>query len=255
MGGSWLVPWHPRPDERPLLVCVPPAGAGCGQFAAWQTALGDDVSVAGVQLPGRETRWADPEPSAMDEAVGAVVAELTGLVPTGHPTVLFGHSFGGLLGYEIARSLWRHWGTWPVALVVAACRSPREWIGAGRGLAGDEVELNGLLDARGLNPEDMDEDSRELMLEVLRRDARLSLSFAGSGQPVVGCRLEAWGGRDDRTVSREHVVGWRDYAGGGFQEREFPGGHYFCLETPDPALVLLRAMARRSPNDAKGNTQ
>lgn len=255
MGGSWLVPWHPRPDQHPLLVCVPPAGAGCRQFAVWQTELGEDVSVVGVQLPGRETRWTDPEPSTMEEAVEAVVAELTDLVPTDHPTVLFGHSFGGLLGYEVARSLWRQWRTWPRALVVAACRPPREWVSAGRGLADDEGELTNLLDARGLNVEDMDEDSRELMLEVLRQDARLSLSFAEPDQPVVDCLLEAWGGREDLTVSHEHVAGWRDYAGGDFQERLFPGGHYFCLETPAPALDLLRSMTCRPPIDTKGGTQ
>lgn len=191
----------------------------------------------------------------MVEAVGAVVAELTDLVPTDHPTILFGHSFGGLLGYEVARSLWRQWRTWPRALVVAACRPPREWVSVGRGLADDEGELTHLLDARGLNAGDMDEDSRELMLEVLRQDARLSLSYAEPDQPVVGCLLEAWGGREDLTVSHEHVAGWGDYAGGEFQERQFPGGHYFCLETPTPALDLLRWMACRPPIDTRGSTQ
>lgn len=243
-GGSWLVPWHRYPDRHPLLLCVPPAGAGCGQFAAWQVELADDVSVVGVQLPGREARWAEPGPSTMDEAVGAVVAELVQLVPADHPVVVFGHSLGALLGYEITRSLWRARGSWPRALVLAACRPPHMWVGAGRGLVDDAGELARLLDARGLDADDLDEDSRELMLEVLRRDARLSASYTGGDREAVECAVEAWSGEKDETVPAEHAADWRAYAAGSFRARRFPGGHYFYLEEPSQVLALLGPMTR-----------
>ncbi len=239
MTGRWLIPWNPRPDARPVLLCLPPAGAGCGQFGSWQAALGDCVSVIGVQLPGRENRWAEPPPATVGGAVDAVAAELTGLVPADVPVVVFGHSFGGLLGYEIAKRLGNGYRRWPRALVVAACRPPHLWVGAGRGLVDDDRELARLLDDRRLGADDLDEDSRELMLEVLRLDARLSLSYAGDARTPVGCHLEAWGGRRDRTVLAEHVTGWREYAGERFQDRLFPGGHYFCLESAASSLAVL----------------
>jgi surfactin synthase thioesterase subunit len=246
MTGPWLLTWPAapgfRPGDRPVLVCVPPAGAGCGQFRAWQDALGDAIVVAGVQLPGRETRWADPPPADIAEVVGAVTAELAGLAPPGTPVVIFGHSFGGLLGYEIARALGRGPG-WPRALVVAACRPPHLWLGAGRGLSDDDDELARLLAGRQLSRDDVDDDSREFLLEVLRLDARLSLTYTDGGRHPVGCRLEAWGGRDDATVRPGHVAGWRGYAGAGFRQRLFAGGHYFCLESPDAALAALRRLA------------
>src|SRR6266542_1362345 len=95
MTSGWLMPWHPQPDRCPVLLCVPPAGAGCAQVRSWQAALGGGVSVIGVQLPGRENRWADPDPSSMSGAVDAVVAEVAELVAANHPIVVFGHSFGG----------------------------------------------------------------------------------------------------------------------------------------------------------------
>jgi surfactin synthase thioesterase subunit len=101
----------------------------------------------------------------------------------------------------------------------------------------------------------MDVDSQKLMLDVLRQDALLSLSYVEPDRPLVGCALEAWGGRDDLTVSPQHVTGWRDYADGEFQERMFPGGHYFCLEEPSPVLNLLGPMARWSPIDTRGSTR
>jgi surfactin synthase thioesterase subunit len=251
MSGSWLVPWHQHPDQRPMLLCVPPAGAGCGQFVSWQAELGDDVSVLGVQLPGREARWADPEPASMDDAVAGICAELAKLGSPDQPIVIFGHSFGALLGYEIAKYLRQKRGSWPHAVVVAACRPPHMWVGAGQGLVDDEGELARLLDARGLGADDLDEDSRDLMLEVLRRDARLSRSYRGGHDQAVGCALEAWGGEDDDTVTAEQVVGWRHYAAAGFRSRMFPGGHYFYLAQVRQVLDRLGAMTRE-PMAVKG---
>ncbi|MFC4061508.1 thioesterase II family protein [Planomonospora corallina] len=250
MSRPWLVSWPPpsgAAPPRPTLLCLPQAGAGCGQFRSWQDALGPEVSVVGVQLPGRENRFTDPPARTVEEVVGAVVAELAGVAGSGVPLVVFGNSFGGLLGYEITRALGGRYGRAPDALVVAACRPPGMWTGAGRGLTEGEDELARLLAARGLGDDDLDEDSRELALEVLRHDARLSLTYthdaAAGGAP---CPVEAWGGRDDGTVTPEQLAGWREHAAAGFRRRLFPGGHYFCLERPGAVLPLLRERLREA---------
>jgi surfactin synthase thioesterase subunit len=242
MAGSWLVAWHPEPQRRPVLLCLPPAGAGCGQFGSWQTALGDDISVVGVQLPGRESRWTDPPPASVGEAVSCVSAELAAFVPPDRPIVVFGHSFGALLGFEIARSLQREHRRTPRAVVVAACRPPEHFVGAGRIPTDDDAELARLLDARGLDADDLDSDTRELMLHVLRQDAVLSQTYTDTDLGPVDCPLESWGGAQDRTVLPEQVAGWRRYASEDFRTRLFPGGHYFCLQDPGPAMALLGPM-------------
>ncbi|MFC7648964.1 thioesterase II family protein [Streptosporangium lutulentum] len=101
-----------------------------------------------------------------------------------------------------------------------------------------------LLAARGLGEDDLDEDSRELALEVLRHDARLSLTYTHDDVGQALCPVEAWGGETDETVTPEQLTGWRDHAGAGFRRRLFPGGHYFCLEYPGAVLPLLRARFR-----------
>lgn len=239
MTGRWLMPWHPRPDNHPVLLCLPPAGAGCGQFRPWQDALGPEVAVVGVQLPGREERFADPLAETVADAVRAIVAEIVAMVPAAAPLLVYGHSFGGLLGYEVTRGLGAL-GRWPAALVVGACRPPHLWIGAGRGLVEGDDELLRLLDAREL--EYVDEDTRELMLEVLRHDARLSLTYVDPEWAVVACALESWGGELDQTVTSSHVDGWRKYTVGPFRHRQFPGGHYFCIEQADSVLFALREL-------------
>ncbi|WP_327365641.1 thioesterase II family protein [Streptomyces sp. NBC_01217] len=243
MGGAWLAPWRSPEPGQPVLVCLAPAGAGCGQYRPWQSVLGPEVSVIGVQLPGRERRWAEPPAATVDEVVTAVVDELLGLVPATCPLMVFGHSFGGLLGYEITRRLGEVHGRWPATLVVAACRPPQLWIGAGRGLVDDDEELVALLDVRGLGDEELDEDSRELMLEVLREDARLSMTYTDATAARIHTSVEAWGGEGDETVTAAHLTGWRRVTAGDFRRRRFPGGHYFTAERAELVLPALRELS------------
>lgn len=239
--GSWLVPWHRSPSSRPTLLCLPPAGSGCGQFRPWQAAFGDRISVVGVQLPGRESRWRVPPPASVADAVAAVVEEVRALIGANHPLVVFGQSFGGLLGYEITRVLGESYGRWPTGLVVAACRPPHMWTGAGHGLASDDDALAKLFGGRALNNE-IDDDSRELLMEVLRQDALLSMTYRDPGYAKVKCSLQVWGGVHDETVTADHLAGWQQYAVREFVQSQFRGGHWFPMEQQTLVLDALQQL-------------
>lgn len=245
VGSPWLASWIPDPFTRPALLCLPSAGAGAGQFQRWQNAAGGAVSVLGVQLPGRERRWGEPPASTVDEAVRAVVEALTPLHPD-LPLVVYGHSFGGLLGYEVVRALQGRGGRPVEALVVAACRPPHMWVGAGHGLLDDDEELARLLAARDLGAEDIDEDSREYVLDVLRQDARLSLSYRHLGAVALDCALHGWAGTGDDTVTPAHVEAWHTYTAAAFSYRMFHGGHYFPDHHLDDVVQTLCRLAGRN---------
>jgi surfactin synthase thioesterase subunit len=225
-----LVPFAPV-DGRPVLVCLPQAGAGCGVFRSWQEVMGDAATVVGVQLPGRENRFTDPMPESFAAAVADIVAAVAEL----RPSVLFGHSLGGLIGYEVARAL----PAPPSVLVVAAALPPHRSGRVAGSIALDTDE--GF--AKTLAEKELDEDMRELAMETLRQDAALSATYTDPGGAQVACDLHAWGGDDDERVPAARVAEWRDYTAGAFHTRQFPGGHDFCLtETAVPSAVhgLLR---------------
>jgi surfactin synthase thioesterase subunit len=223
---TWLRPFGPL-GERPVLVCLPQAGAGCGVFRSWQDMLGPEVTVAGVQLPGRENRFTDPPPDSFADAVHEIVAALKVLQ---QPMVLFGHSLGGLLGYEVARAL----PAPPAALVVAASQPPHRCGPAAGSIALDTDE--GF--ARTLADKGVDEDLRELAMAVLRQDAEMAKTYVDPAGAPAPCDLHVWGGVEDARVSPEELAEWRRYAGRAFHSREFAGGHDFCLETADVARAL-----------------
>lgn len=206
--------WRPVDADRPLLVCLPQAGAGTGGYLPWANQFAD-CDVAAVLLPGREQRFTEPPPRHLHAAVEAIANEVAPLLE-GQPLVVFGDSFGGLLGYELALRL-------PVsALVVTACRAPQWWSGAGRGITRDDVEA--LVAARAVEV-DLDDDSRELLAEMLLADATLSNSYRATPGATLDCPVHAWGGRQDHTVTAPQLDDWIEVAQAGLHRRDFAAGH------------------------------
>ncbi|MFD6419494.1 thioesterase II family protein [Streptomyces sp. NPDC060194] len=243
--GAWISSWPSGagavdPPALPVLLCLPPAGAGCQQFRPWQAAFDGVAQVHGVQLPGRENRWREPMPATFGEAVEAVVAELSAVL-AGRRVVVFGHSFGGLLGYEVAR---RVDPSALVALVVSGCRAPSYWDGAGRGIVDDESELDKLFDTAGLDPAFLDEETRALMVAMLRKDAVLSLSYAYGGGKPLGVPVHAWGADADETVSAEELSGWAAVTSARFAMHQVPGGHHAVLRRPEVVQEHLAGLLR-----------
>lgn len=240
MSGSLLVPFDTAPaPDTPLLLCLPPAGAGCGRYRHWQRVAGAAAWVVGVQLPGREARWCDPPA----ESVGAITGEVVEALCTGgsRPVVVYGHSFGGLLGYEVTRRLSGR-GRAPSALVVAACRTPRRWAAV---LPADfaDGELLRLLRAGGVDPAALDEDTLELALEVLRADARLSRTFSMPADPVLHCPIHAWGGDADEVVTGAQLDEWREFGTAGVHRATFAGGHDFATDHLPEIVATLVGLA------------
>jgi surfactin synthase thioesterase subunit len=231
---AWVVPWHPSPAGLPTLVCAPPGGSGCTRYRNWQARLGDAVSVVGVQLPGRENRFADPHPATFADAVAAVAADLAGL-RAGAPLVVVGESFGGLLAYEIARAVG------PDALVLAATEAPGNR-SATEHLVIDERSMRELFTSGPPELRDLDEDSQEFLLDVLRRDGKLAGTHVLAEDFRVDCPIHAWSGDRDTVVPGHLLDGWTRYSTAGATRRSFAGGHTFLTDLADETVPALRSL-------------
>lgn len=245
---SYLISWPAAapadPDPHtPVLLCLPQAGAGAGRFRAWQERLSSRATVLGVQLPGREERWSDPPPRDLDEVVESVVAELFRTVDRGRPVVVFGDSFGGLIGYEIARALR------PRALIACVCRAPEHWGRTGGITEADVQNLIGMALTDQELPQELADEIRQLAAESLSRDVALSRTYQHRPGPELDCPVYAWGAVGDDTVSSQHLDDWRASTTATCHRHDFQGGHRVSVEETDAVLSetarVLDAVAGR----------
>jgi surfactin synthase thioesterase subunit len=238
---SYLVSWpavappDPTPST-PVLLCLPQAGAGAGRFRGWQARLSPLVTVLGVQLPGREERWTDPPPHDLDEVVAAVVDELFRLVDRGRPIVIFGDSFGGLIGYELARVLR------PQALIVCVCRAPKYWASTGGITATDVLELVSAVEIDPQLPPSLADEIRHLAAESLNRDVVLSATYRHRSGARLTCPVHAWGAVQDGTVTGRQLDEWEETTIAPCHRYDFDGGHRVSVDDFDTVLARVTSV-------------
>ena len=109
---------------RMRVLAIPQAGMGAWAFHAWQAALPETVELLPVELPGRNSRMLEPKGQSMRQLVTALVDALAETLRE-KPFVVFGHSLGAWMAYEVCVELGKRRGPQPVGLVVSGARAPQ----------------------------------------------------------------------------------------------------------------------------------
>lgn len=211
-----------------FLVCLPYAGGSASLFQRWAGILAaQDIGLIAVQPPGRADRMLEPPHLRIAGIVREVADELAEL--TSGRYLLFGHSMGGLVAFELA--LWSEARglNAPEHLFIAAHRAPRRlqselewWRMDDKAFLGALRALGGMSDEFLASPELV-----ELMLPVLRADFEALATYEPNTNARVGCPITAIGGIDDDHVPPSELGFWHKHTTSRFLAVPLPGGHFF----------------------------
>ncbi|HEY0301027.1 MAG TPA: thioesterase domain-containing protein, partial [Rhizomicrobium sp.] len=137
-------------------------------------------------------------------------------------------SLGALLSFEVAR-LASAAGQPPLCVFLAACAAPGR-IGARPPIAGlPEAQFIAEFDRLGAIPREVlaDPGLRAMALRVLRADMTMLETYRCESDATLACPMLVLGGAEDAAARPRDLQLWRAHAGGAFEYREFPGGHFF----------------------------
>ncbi|WP_424187029.1 thioesterase II family protein [Actinokineospora sp. G85] len=224
------------------LFCLPYAGGGASFYRAWPDSGPRGPEVCPVQLPGREERFAEPLHESIDQAADDVVRRITPAVGQGDAVSLFGHSFGAVLAFEVARRLS---GLLPVAhLVVSGSADPltplpREAVD----LDDDQFVARVEQLAGYTHPALSDPELRDLVLPAMRRDVALHESYVVGDRTPIAAPITVVRGADDHIVSAADCAGWAQLTSAHHEYVELPGGHMYLVDDPARLLDLLGRVA------------
>ncbi len=235
-------PWvmRPRPHPRACLrlFCFPYAGGGASVYRGWADALPPQFEVCPIQLPGRESRLAEPPFTRLSSLVEHLAAVLEPYLQL--PFAFFGHSMGALIGFELARHLRRDGVCGPEHLFVSGHHAPQlpdpyppiHHLPEAAFLRGLQ-RLNGTPEAVLQNSELM-----QLLLPMLRADLQLSETYCFTPEQPLNCPITAFGGSEDSNLTRRVLTPWQDQTQDTFTLHFFPGDHFF-LHTARAALLQV----------------
>jgi surfactin synthase thioesterase subunit len=235
----WFPLARPAPQAKVRLFCFPHAGAGASAYREFGARLGPDIECIAVQLPGRETRIAEPPV----EDVEALAAELAPLVAArGAPRfALFGHSMGALVAFNVAHAL-RERAIEPVHLFVSGREAPERvtddpWHGL------PDQELLDRVAELGAMPEFVlrDPEMVALVLPVLRADLTLCERYRYRPQPPLTVPITALAGAADPTLEDGPLSEWAPHTSARFAEHILPGDHFYAAEGLDKLMAIVRA--------------
>ncbi|WP_344659506.1 thioesterase II family protein [Catenulispora subtropica] len=226
---------RPAPaTARGRVVAIPHSGAGPNALLPLLRRLSADLDVIGVNLPGRERRFAEEFadlPARTAEVVESIAAELRAAPPM--PTVLFGHSLGASIAIalsladpDVARAL----------VLSGHAYDPARLQDDGAVLTEEEL-LSVLRLGTGTPREFLEEpEFRQYILGLLDCDLTLGRRLAhsnalalDSGRPLP-VPVRVLGGASDQLVDAAALPGWERFAAAGFSLRTFAGGHFYLLD-------------------------
>lgn len=233
-----VTPWLltcPDAKDKIRMFCLPYAGGGASIYRGWDRELPEGAGIYPIQLPGRENRIAEPPLYDMKTLVREISQAIIPYLQ--QPFLLFGHSLGARLAFEIARYLRRKWNLRPGRLIVSGSRAPEipEPKPLHRLPDGEFIEelrrFSGTPEAVLKNRELM-----ELFLPLLRADFTVDETYAYANSQPLECPISAFGGTGDMEAGPKEIAGWGRHTSHSFSLEMIEGGHFF-LQTARVALL------------------
>jgi pyochelin biosynthesis protein PchC len=252
-GGSWIRPLRDAAHRSQVhLVCFPFAGGSAGYFHSLAKSLEPDISVLGVQYPGRQDRRHEP----LIEDIGQLADEVCeALIPwETQPLALFGHSMGSLVAFEVARRSERDDRRPPLALFASGRRAPSCPRDQSPYAADDDSLIANLRWLGGTEPALLDDDEMtRLILPVIRGDYRAVATYrAPATETMVHVPIVAMTGDRDPSVSFEEASAWRLHTTRSFEIKVLAGGHFFIHEhTVEIADYVRRVLSDLRPGPSR----
>lgn len=241
-------------DSAARIYCFPHAGGNPRSFLGWQRSMGDDAEIVAVCPPGRGPRYQEPPSSDMSELVDGAVAAIAATAD--RPFVLFGHSLGAVLAFEVARRV----GGLPDCrhLVASGCSAP-SLLPSKRVVEAARLEGRAFTEAvgffGGLPPEVVaDEALQELLLPHLKADFRMVAHYAYRPGPPLSVPVTLINGTDDPHVKEDGLDPWARECADEPTRHWADGGHFYFGDEPRAVTDVFRSLlgADRGANPPGG---
>lgn len=237
---KWFVVPRNDCDVEARLICLPYAGGNAATYTGWQTLLPDNVQLLAVQLPGRASRLAEQGYDDMGELIAALYPLLRSYLD--QPYILFGHSMGGRIGYELMRKARENNDRLPMHFICSGCPAPNTLRSTPPVFSQSDEEFIAYLRSLNGTPEEVLQNSElmSLLLPSLRADFQLVDNYYVSEAEQMDCPASLFTGSTDNHVGLEDVKNWKDFFVEKPEMLEFPGGHLFIEENKAELLKVVK---------------
>lgn len=221
------------------LLCIPYAGGGASFFSGWRKEVNENMDLLAVQLPGHEERFGEEFVSDIYTAASQI-ADVFEDEYKDKPFSVFGHSMGGLIGFETVKELEKR-GIMPDYFFVSSTSIEDMSNIVKSTELDDDAFLQRVMLFGGI-----DKDSEALKyneffrmyLKILRADFGIIEAYTNDGEKIK-TPICAMCGTEDPMESIEKMQGWKELTESEYTYKEFPGDHFYLKNQVKQVMSLI----------------
>lgn len=201
------------------------------------------AEVVAVELPGHGTRIAEPRATRIAPLVKQVERELRVRLDA-RPYALFGHSFGALVAFELARRRGALGLRAPTRLLVSGFGAPTR---LEKGAPMRDLPEPELLEAIARYQGTPEEALRhrelvDLVVPILRADLEAVETYVYAPGPRLKSPIDVFVGEDDVATARSEPERWCEQTTGPCALHRFAGGHFFVVDAREAVLGVIATL-------------
>jgi len=232
------------PNEQPKktkLFMMPSMGAGASMFAHFLYNPPADCEVYAIQSPGRENRLQEENHTQLSALLSELETAFDRLMEDEKQLgwegdiAFFGHSYGGIVMFELYRALRAGNKLLPVHFFSSATMAPqltgtwknRESLRESGVASNSEQKILGLLTYID------DLEFVKQILPGLRRDMPLLLSYEYQHDAPLSCPITVFSALEDEVTLVDEMTAWEAQTTHAFQQFVVHGDHWFVSRNKD----------------------
>ena len=249
---SWLDFLSPNPAAEIRLFCFPPA-FGSDPYPRFLAAgLPENIELCSIQLPGRGKRVEEPLLNRISNVVDLVTPILADYLDK--PFAFFGHCFGGIIMYEVARKLRREHNVLPDHFFYSGVAAPHMYIMPNAYLLTDDkiIEVLKVISHPLVERLYSDQQFRQEWMPILRADFEMMSKYQPpEEEDPINRPITVIRGRRDLWLYFYGAASWKNYTTESFELFTHLGDHFSLEKDPGFVLDVIKKRIQLAPVAAK----
>lgn len=238
MQNKWFKNLRSSENCKIRMFCFPHAGGSAEAFKHWGKYLPDWMELYSIQLPGRSNRLSEPLINDIKELVDKATNEIIPLLNS-KSYIFLGHSLGGVIAFEVAKTLRRLNQKLPEHLFIVGRESPKIPEDVPMHNATNEDLIEYLRSESGTHEEVFNnKDLIQLLLPIIRADLKLTETYSKYYivENQLSCPISVFWGTLETRLTEQKLEGWENETSNGFDIEQFEGHHFFLHEHPEKII-------------------
>lgn len=225
------------------LFCIPYAGGNASAYRCFMEHLDSEIVPYFIELAGHGRRMGEKLKSSVMENAEDIYSQISARLD-GTPFILFGHSMGTLLEYEVLKLIQERKGMAPIHAFFSGRYTPDVFT-CEEHYKLPEDHFLAMLRLYGGTPDEFYSSPEliQIFLPIIRNDYQVVETYNFGKKKVFDADFTVMAGREDCIVSREQMEEWKTYTTGRCDVHMFNGDHFYLFKEPRSVCELINNVA------------